>query len=224
MNYLDITGNVYGRLTAKEYIETINKKSYWWFECECGNIIKARADCVKTGTIRSCGCLHSECAKKQIEKYHKENDEHHDSGTKFYHTWQGLKGRCINPNDKRYNDYGGRGIKCEWNSYLEFKNDMYQSFLEHCEKYGESNTTIDRIDVNGNYCKSNCRWATIQLQNKNRRSNIIVEMLDGSEMCLTDYAKINKINKSTMNKRYRRSPFYGTKRIPEIYLRKYLGK
>lgn len=223
MNYLDITGNVYGRLKAKEYIETINKKSYWWFECECGKVIRARADCVKTGTIRSCGCLHSESARNQCFNVLHKNDEHHDAGSKFYSTWQALKGRCNNPNDGRYKDYGGRGIKCEWNSYIEFKNDMYKSFLKHCKKYGEDNTSIDRIDNNGNYSKDNCRWATRETQCNNRRSNVIVEMIDGSKMTLSQYADLCSVKRSTMNARYKRSEYYGTKRIPESYLRKYLG-
>lgn len=95
---------------------------------------------------------------------------------RFSRIYQWVRRRCKNPNDKAYPQYWGRWIQIEWNNIEEFYNDMYSSYLEHCNKYWEKNTTIDRIDVNWNYCKGNCRWATYKEQNNNRRDNKIYDI------------------------------------------------
>ena len=98
--------------------------------------------------------------------------KHGMKGTRFYNIWKGIKVRCYNKNRMYYKNYGGRGIEVciEWkNSFIDFYNDMYSDYIIHCKKYGEKNTTIDRKDNNGNYCKQNCRWATQQEQMENSR-------------------------------------------------------
>lgn len=92
----------------------------------------------------------------------------------LYYRFRGIKNRCQNKNQKDYHYYGGRGIKCEWKTYQDFKNDMYESYLEHKKIYGKNNTSLDRIDNNGNYCKENCRWATLKEQYKNKRNTISI--------------------------------------------------
>ena len=76
-----------------------------------------------------------------------------------------IKSRCNNPNNAKYHRYGGRGIKNLWNSFEEFKNDMYESYLEH--RKNNSYSSIDRIDNDGNYCKENCKWADYKEQSRN---------------------------------------------------------
>lgn len=102
---------------------------------------------------------------------------HKMNGTRIHRIWASMKQRCMNPKCERYKSYGARGIKvCDrWkDSFVAFKNDMYESYLDHVEKYGEKDTTLDRIDIDGNYCKENCRWATNIEQSLNKRRNIII--------------------------------------------------
>ncbi len=98
-------------------------------------------------------------------------NEHRESKTPFYKRWAHIRSRCTFKWDKDYKRYGAKGIRFEWETYQEFKKDMYPLFVEHVEKFGEKNTTLDRIDFRGNYSKENCRWATIAQQNLNRSSN-----------------------------------------------------
>lgn len=90
------------------------------------------------------------------------------SGTRFYKMFYDMHYRC---NDKDNPLYGGRGIKvCDrWDDFNNFKEDMYASYLDHVEKFGEKDTSIDRIDVNGNYEPNNCKWSTCKEQAFNRR-------------------------------------------------------
>lgn len=103
--------------------------------------------------------------------------------TRFYNIWTLMKARCSNPNSKWYPYYGGRGIKIEWESFVDFKRDMYESYLLHSASFGESNTTIERKNVNGNYNSENCRWATWNEQANNKQTTLKVT-IDGEKMSL----------------------------------------
>lgn len=122
--------------------------------CDCGNTKDIRLDTL--GKTKSCGCLNRE-PKVLI---------HGESGTKLYQVWATMKDRCKNPNSTAYRDYGGRGINYHntWEQYIPFRNWAIENGYE-------DGLELDRINNDGNYEPSNCRWTTRKQQTLNTRSN-----------------------------------------------------
>jgi len=154
---------VFGRLTVINKF-TKNRRSYAECLCSCGNKTIVRYDCLKDGNTKSCGCLKKEQDKINLIPNHIDGR----SKTRLYKEWEGIKRRCYLQNEKCYPRYGGRGIKMckEWlNNFETFRdwalNNGYKEEL-----------SIDRINVNGNYEPSNCRWVDNKTQCNNRRTNI----------------------------------------------------
>lgn len=110
------------------------------------------------------------------------------SRTTFYYKYISMWRRCNSKVNKDYKRYGARGIKIEW-TFDEFKTDMYESFLIHSKKFGNNNTQIERINNNGNYCKENCIWTTIQKQALNRRTNKFL-VVNGVSKTYSEWAEI----------------------------------
>lgn len=151
------------------------KRPFIKVKCSCGVEKYVNYDDFRLGKIKSCGCLKIETSIKAIQGFNKTATFeqrggyiHGDTGTQFMNIYKALKSRCTNKNNQKYYRYGARGIKNEWRSYLDFKKDMYESYLKHVAIYGKRNTSIDRIDNNGNYCKKNCQWATYKQQANNK--------------------------------------------------------
>lgn len=111
-----------------------------------------------------------------------------------------IKQRCNHKGNQRYKDYGGRGIRCEWKTYQEFKDDMYKSYLKHLKKDGSFNTTIERIDNNGNYYKDNCRWINRKEQASNKRTTVYFNYR-GKEYKLVDLVKMSPVSYQTFRRR-----------------------
>jgi len=118
-------------------------------------------------------------------------------GTQFYNVFRAINYRCNYPTSKNYFRYGGRGIKNLWESDEDFKRDMYESYLKHVEEFGEKNTSIERIDNDGNYCKENCKWATRKEQLRNRR-NTIFYTHKGKTQTLNDWSLELGISRQTI--------------------------
>lgn len=167
----DISGKKYGRLVAVKFIERRGHRGenyYWLFRCECGKKRITSKSSVVTGRHSSCGCLQKEVVGKVIRE---RNTTHGMTKTRFYHIWQSIKRRCLYSRADNYKFYGGRGITLvkRWLKFENFKNDMFDSYLAHVRKFGENETSIDRVNVNGNYGVGNCRWATWKEQANNKR-------------------------------------------------------
>lgn len=172
MKKLDITGNRFGRLVAirfdcSEKNKCGRKVRKWLCKCDCGNFKSVRIGDLRDGKVRSCGCLAKEWAKVANLQYGLSNKE------KLYGVWQSLKKRCYNKHLKAYKYYGGRGIRVceEWNnSYPAFREWAYKNgYQEITLPNGNNKLTIDRINNDGNYEPSNCRWVDMATQNKNKR-------------------------------------------------------
>ena len=153
----NVVGQQFGRLLVIRFSEMKNNGAWWVCLCSCGKEKVIDGGALRSSHTKSCGCMP------------KKKPTHGLSKTRIYAVWSSMIGRCNNPSDNSYVNYGKRGIKiCErWiNSFENFYEDM-----------GNRPTnlhSLDRIDVNGNYEPSNCRWATRSIQNNNKRSNVLL--------------------------------------------------
>ena len=165
----DLTGKTFNQLLVIKRVIPIRNDGSVRYEClcSCGTSQDYDYSDIVRGGITCC----SKCSydKRNYLKM---------SRTKFHNSWRGMKERCLNVNHMSYSRYGGRGITiCDkWLEFEGFMGDMYESYLKHCEDFGEDNTSIDRIDYNGNYELNNCRWATYEEQANNKSNNIIVKI------------------------------------------------
>ena len=184
-NPIDLTGKKFDRLTViKLYGKDKNYHRLWLCQCNCGNTTIAHLGTLLNGHKKSCGCK----PRSHIT--------HNMSKTRFHKIWKGIKYRCINKNNIAYKYYGGRGIKiCDrWLKFKNFRDDMYQSYLEHVKQFGEKNTTIERKNNNGNYELNNpCVWATKKEQGNNRKTNHLLTF-NGQTLTIAQWGKKLNIN------------------------------
>lgn len=174
-------GDKYGMLTVIDNSKGFSKVLC---KCDCGSLKTYRSNNLTSGNTKSCGCVGS-----------KGNTKHGDRHTRLYGIWRGIKERCNTPSCSTYKNYGGRGITIcdEWLDYLSFK--------EWALKNGyQENLSIDRINVNGNYEPSNCRWVDYYVQANNTRCNHFLTF-NNETLTITQWARKQKLSPSTIYRR-----------------------
>lgn len=182
-------GERFGRL---QVVECVNKNKngakIYHCICDCGNEKDAIGAELRRGKVKSCGCLFREVQLKNVTK-------HGGRYCTLYNVWKDMRRRCTNEKRGNYKNYGGRGITVcdEWQDFQAF----YDWAMSNGYKEG---LTIDRINVNGNYEPSNCRWATQREQANNKRTNILLDV-GGVKHTVAEWATIKGIRPSTIYSR-----------------------
>ena len=187
----DLSGHKFGRLTVMYRSDNRCKQTYWHCKCECGKEIDVYAQHLLTGKNISCGCV-------SLERIRELNKTHGLSNTRLYDIWCGMKARCFNEKSKSYSIYGGRGITvCN-----EWKEDFI-SFYEWSLANGYSDDlSIDRIDADGDYEPSNCRWTDKRTQSINKRNTIYIELF-GRKLTLYECCEWAKADYKKAHRRYK---------------------
>lgn len=187
----DMTGKTFGRLhvVARSQISK-GGKAYWICRCECGNTKTVSGEKLRSGNTKSCGCYRKETLPFNRRTHGM--SAHKNKKVRIYNIWLNMKSRCKNPNNIEYPLYGGRGIDVcdEW---MEFK-----KFYDWAMSVGyKENLSIDRINPNKGYNPENCRWATNEQQQNNKRNNHIIEF-NGTSKTIAEWAKEKNIAYDTL--------------------------
>jgi hypothetical protein len=187
----ELAGKKFGRLTVIERLESRKGRAYWLCVCDCGKNTE-QATRHLTGGVKSCGCVHLESVTT-----------HGMKKTRFWRLWSNMRQRCQKPYHISYKDYGGRGISVcnRWDKFENFRDDMYESYLKHCEEFGVNNTSIDRINNNNDYEPLNCVWATCLEQGSNKRNNVNFKAISpkGEEYIaknINEFARNNNLHRA----------------------------
>lgn len=188
-NIIDLSGNRYGKLVVKNIHTTKIGDAYFDCICDCGNEKVVKGQDLKRGRVKSCGCLKNNFIPK--------NKTHGMSKSRLFRIWVGMRQRCNNPNNPKYKIYGGRGITVcnEWNEFQYFMKWAYENGYDE-------NLTIDRINSDGNYEPSNCRWENLKNQANNTRATIFLTY-NGETKSVSEWSDITGIPQNTITKRKR---------------------
>lgn len=196
---LDITDQRFGKLVAKYPVRSSSDGVVWFCQCDCGNTSEVSVGKLRSGNTKSCGCKKLDAYRKLGEL----NKSHGCAHNRLYGVWAAMKDRCRNPNNKRYESYGGRGITyCpEWEDFATFQKWAVETGYDENAEFG--NCTLDRINSDGNYEPSNCRWADTYVQANNHSDSKRYDAF-GESHTLGEWAKIRGINYQTLSSRIHR--------------------
>lgn len=186
---INLVGQRFGRLLVKSRAPYQKYKGpLWRCLCDCGSEIITTTGNLKFGRARSCGCLQKEVTSKRSTK-------HGEHGSRLYTIRKGMLSRCFNPKAPNYKDYGERGIGVckEWR-------ESYEAFRDWAISNGYADgLTLDRIDNQGNYEPSNCRWITQAEQNRNKRTNVKYK-----GKCIAEWIRDLGLKKTAIDARLKR--------------------
>ena len=193
----DITGQRFGRLVALNFShKNKSRKTYWDFQCDCGNIKTLRTDTVKSGKVQSCGCLKKEQESINLNREGSKPTKYDSNGLSkhtLYRKWLGMKSRCYDINDSHYKRYGGRGITIcdEWlYSFMAFYN-------WSIENGWEEGLEIDRINNDKGYLPDNCRYVS-RKENCNNRSTTRKIELNNVSHSIAEWCELFNINSKSL--------------------------
>ena len=192
----DVTGQRRGRLTAILFTGRRTQpggNAIWLCRCDCGKYVERPWVTTANSQTPSCGCY----VKDRMSALNKTHGGRHE---RLYLVWMDMKRRCRDPKDIEYHNYGARGIEVcsEWQDYAKFREWALSSGYQDDVKHGAC--TLDRIDTNGNYNPSNCRWADMETQCNNRRSNVLIEY-NGHVKTMSQWAKHFGVRYTLLQKR-----------------------
>ena len=186
--YDHLVGTTVGDMTILKFW----KKSKWWYcTLKCNICGKEKDSILRAVLVKPVGMTHSACS-------------HGKYPCRFSGIFSGMIGRTTNPDNNAYPIYGGRGIKCEWKNLDEFAEDMLESYLEMCRIIPERLISIERVNVNGNYCKENCRWINQLNQGRNKQNTVFFRAIDPSGKvyvgkCLSHFSIKHHLDPQNMN-------------------------
>lgn len=182
--------NVEGQKFNNLFIQKVYKEKGFVMAtclCDCGTTKDIRIYPILDGAVISCGCLHSKAFKERVTTHGQSHSPEHTA-------WTALRDRCKNPNNPRFEHYGGRGIVVDprWDSFEQFYADMGPR--------PSNKHSIDRRDNDGPYSPENCYWATREEQARNRQSTKMITF-DGQSLCIADWARLSGLRPNVIRHR-----------------------
>lgn len=188
----DLTGQRFVRLTVLAFSGVKCAHAYWLCRCECGKETVAQAGHLRSGQYKSCGCLSREQTRARFTTHGKRKSPE-------YQSWRAMIERCCNHSNASYGNYGGRGIiVCErWRTSFE------AFYADMGPKPAGNRISIERLNNNGHYEPGNCKWATMNEQQRNTRNSVLLTFR-GRTQCIAAWAEELGIKRSTLAARIRR--------------------
>lgn len=197
---LDLTGQRFGKLVAIKCVgQDKHKNALWMCKCDCGRTKTVASRSLVGGSTKSCGCLETGKFINSIGK-----QMHGCSGDRLYRVWGGMRNRCYDKNRREYPNYGGRGIRVcdEWlHDFAAFRDWAYANGYD--PSLPGSECSIDRIDVDGDYCPSNCRWVPMSVQSFNKQNTVSV-VYKGEALTLVEASRLFGVIPGTISARIKR--------------------